>query len=151
MSISSRDQLIAAARLWLGTPARHGMALRGLGVDDVRLVLSVGEACGLLPASDAPAAYPQHPTPDDLAGRLAAALTPIAAAEALPGDVVQLGDRCAILAEHDGNLTLIRAEEPHGARVLATGQPAHRVVEHGFRSPWPERACGWFRYPGQAE
>lgn len=149
-----RDRIVAEARGWLGTPARHRMATRGLGVDDFGLVRSVGEACGVLSVDREAFAphetYPAHPTVEGVSARLAVVLTPIAADAAQPGDVVQLGERVAILAEFDGRPTLIRAQEPHGARVLATGKPAHSVVEHGFRTPWPERVTAWFRYSGLA-
>ncbi|MDN7456603.1 NlpC/P60 family protein [Burkholderia cenocepacia] len=49
--MATRDQIVAEARSWLGTPYRHQGRLKGVSVDCAGLVVGVAQALGL-PALD---------------------------------------------------------------------------------------------------
>jgi NlpC/P60 family putative phage cell wall peptidase len=48
----SREQVLAEARTWLGTPYHHQAQIKGVGVDCAMLLIAVYFACGLIPAID---------------------------------------------------------------------------------------------------
>ncbi len=50
--MSTREQVIAEARTWLGTPYHHHARVKHVGVDCAQLLLAVYPACGLAPAID---------------------------------------------------------------------------------------------------
>lgn len=119
--------------------------MRGVGVDCVGLIIGVGLQTRALTTFDeaafAPfAGYGRLPHPDRMGEAMRRFLRPTDAPE--PGDVAWLEWRSglpmhlAILAEWEGQRTLIHATNQVG-----------RVVEHGFRSPWPGMVGSWWRYP----
>lgn len=53
MSITgTRDDVVAEAMTWLGTPYHHHGAVKGVGVDCARILAMVYSACGLVPPID---------------------------------------------------------------------------------------------------
>lgn len=44
----TRDQIVAEARRWIGTPYHLGAELRGIGCDCATLILGVWRACGIV-------------------------------------------------------------------------------------------------------
>lgn len=56
--MSKRDEIIAEARSWLGTPYHHLAAVKGAGVDCAMLLVQVYKAVGLVPADLDPRPYP---------------------------------------------------------------------------------------------
>jgi hypothetical protein len=149
--MQNREAILAEARTWIGTPFRHQGATKAIAADCWGLVRRVGEACGVLeiqPEALAPfSGYPPHPSADFVRSLAEAFLLPTD--EPRAGDVALLGSHMAILAEFKGRATLIHAKgSGDGARYYASRQAAERVVEHGFRPPWPGLVTGWYRYPG---
>jgi NlpC/P60 family putative phage cell wall peptidase len=55
--MSKRQDIVAEAMSWLGTPYHHHASQKGLGVDCVHLLCAVYEACGVMPPFD-PGHYP---------------------------------------------------------------------------------------------
>lgn len=56
--MSLRQQVIAEARSWLGTPYHHYGAVKAVGVDCAMLLVQVYKAVGLVPADLDPRPYP---------------------------------------------------------------------------------------------
>jgi NlpC/P60 family putative phage cell wall peptidase len=56
-AFTGRD-IVEQAKLWLGTPFRHGAGVKGQGVDCGHFVLRVLQAVGGVPPDRAPGAYP---------------------------------------------------------------------------------------------
>lgn len=83
----TRDEFIAQARTWLGTPFHHQARLKGVGVDCIGLLTGVAEEFGM-DVSNIPSAYSRAPDVDMLfreiaqSGHLERTSTPA------PGDVV---------------------------------------------------------------
>jgi NlpC/P60 family putative phage cell wall peptidase len=143
VDFARRDKIIAFARTWIGTPARHQAALKGVGCDCLGLLRGVWrEAMGAEPETPPP--Y----TPDwaEALGRETFAeaarrhLAEIAPAEAGAGDVLLFRWRAHLPAKHAGILTapdrMIHAQE-HAA-----------VTEVALNDWWRRRVAYAFRFPG---
>jgi len=127
------DQIVSAARGWLGTPYRHLAATRGAGCDCLGLIRGVWrELYGVLP--EVPNYRADLRDPRDL---LAAAAHRLAPAPAEVGRIVifRLGARprhCGILV---GPTRFIHAQERVG------------VVEANLTEGWAKRVVGCFAFP----
>lgn len=60
--MSLRDQIVQAARSWVGTPFHHQGRLKGVGVDCGGLVYMVGKEVGLAVTDHPYKHYTRHPT-----------------------------------------------------------------------------------------
>ena len=56
--MSAREQVVAEARRWIGTPYHHHQRVLGHGVDCAQILCAVYEACGLTERVD-PGNYPR--------------------------------------------------------------------------------------------
>lgn len=123
---STRADIVAEARSWLGTPWQHQQQLRGVAVDCGQLVLAVGKACGLLPADLVMEGYGR--TPDGTLLQVCDQhLDRISEAQLQPGDVVVVAmiddpQHLGIVGDYRhgvGKLSLIHASSVAG-RVIET-------------------------------
>lgn len=141
----TRQDVVRAARGWIGTPYHHQASLRGIGCDCLGLLRGVWrEVVGPEPE----AAPPYRPDWAEAAGRehlLDAAARHLAAIgldEAGAGDVLLFRWRPALPAKHCGILTsrdgMIHAHD--GAMVSEAAIP----------SLWRRRIAAAFRFPGIA-
>ncbi len=136
-------EIVAAARGWIGTPYLHQASLKGVGCDCLGLLRGVWREL----RGDEPEAVPPY-APDwaeggdaePLRDALARHLSPVAAADGTPGDVVlfRMGrggpaKHCGILAARDGLPTLIHARQNR------------RVCEEPFSAFWRARLAFTFR------
>ena len=55
--MTKQEQLVVAARGWLGTPYQHHQSLKGVGADCVGLLMGVGREIGVIPADYQPPIY----------------------------------------------------------------------------------------------
>jgi NlpC/P60 family putative phage cell wall peptidase len=141
MAIDTPD-LITLARDWIGTPYVHQASLKGVGCDCLGLLRGVfRERFGAEPEDIPP--YDPH---WDVGGReelregLARHFCEIAASAIAPGDVLLFrmlpratARHCAILAEQDGQRTLIHARQNK------------RVSEEPFTAAWAKKLAFAFR------
>lgn len=129
--------IIEHARAWLGVPFLHQGRSRS-GVDCVGLVIQVGKECGLLPQSFEKRDYGRLPVSGQLLDGIKEYC--IQGTIALPGTLV----------------VIKYGKEPHhltictGATLIhASATPGlERVVEHGYRHPWPKLTQSIWRLPG---
>ena len=136
----SRRAIIAAARECVDVKFRHQGRLPQTGLDCVGLIrwplvvlADVEEdfkAYGMMPA---------EPTVQAMMGRY----FPTKFAEPEPGDILQM----AI----EGNMQHFAILTDNGNIIHAINGSPHKVVEHGYRHPWPSRCVGVFEYPGVEE
>lgn len=151
----TREQVVSAARAYVGTPFVHQGRIRGKALDCVGLVLCVFEDLGVMGASHSPESWtrlPEYttygPQPlrrvvfDKCVTRLIA--KPRTAVKA--GDVLSLRvpmEPChvAIVSERAGVLYMIHAY--NGG--------TEKCVEHVFDVKWQRRVAGVFSIPGVEE
>ncbi|RYB03952.1 NlpC/P60 family protein [Lichenibacterium ramalinae] len=142
--MSTRDDVVASARRFIGTPYHHQAALAGAGCDCLGLVRGVWR--------DLYGAEPEVPppyTPDwgevgEAEPMLEAArrhLVPVDLAAAGPGDVVLFRLRPGCPAKHAAILSdggrMIHAQSRDRVREVAVGTWWWRRAVAGFG--WPER------------
>lgn len=133
----SREEIVCAARTWLGTPFHHQGRLKGTGVDCAGLIVGVARELGLS-AFDT-TGYGRRPNTRELEAICHSEMCPIAG-EAGPGDVW--------LVEADGRPQHLAFATDVG--LLHAYAPARRVVEHGIDDRWRRRLIAAFALPGVA-
>lgn len=137
----TRDEIVGAARGWLGTPYRHQASLKGAGCDCLGLVRGVWREL----VGDEPETPPPY-TPDwaEATGEetlLEAArrhLDEITLAEADAGDVLIFRMGMGVPAKHCGVLT--------GEETLVHAYWGRAVVETRLVNWWQRRAVAAFRF-----
>lgn len=138
-----RDEIVAAARAWVGTPYHHQASVRGIGADCLGLVRGVWrDVMGA--EAECPPAYSRDwaeaSGEETLLAAAARHLRPIAIAEARAGDVVVFRLRSGLVAKHTAVLT-----SPSTFVHAMEGAPA---VEVSLGSWWRRRIAGAFSFPG---
>lgn len=134
-----RDDIITAARTYIGTPFEWHQRLKGCGIDCPGLVICVGREVGVLAPDFDYQNYGNYPrNVIDLMGTYADV---IALADLQPGDMAVFKLRVdpthiAFLSNFGDHQGLIHASLKNG------------VVEHIFDLPWQSRLIGAFRYKG---
>lgn len=134
--------IVAAARLWIGTPYHHQASRRGIGTDCLGLVRGVWRDIYGSDAEMPPAYSRDWAEAGGEETMLTAAsrhLQDIAGSEISPGDVVVFRLRPGVVAKHAAivasSSTMIHAME---------GAP---VCEVSFSHWWRRRVAGAFRFP----
>lgn len=131
--MATREQVLAEARSWLGTPFHHQGRLKGVGVDCIGLVVGVARALGMA-ATDRPG-YARTPDGETLTAALDAQMRRIKAADA--GDVLLL--RIRRLPQHVGFLG-------EGGTLIHAHSGADKVVETPMTDRWWERVVAAYRF-----
>ena len=135
----SRDDIIAEARSWLGTPWHHQASVKGVGCDCIGFVRGVAERfLGPIPMEldYAPTWHLYRAEPRMYLG-FRKRCEEIHPADALPGDILLFGvgkgpaHHCAYFA-------------PRG--LIHCYREAGRVVEHALSPEWQARVRHGFRW-----
>ena len=121
-----REDVVCAARTWLGTPFHHQGRLKDIGVDCAGVV--VGVAAQLELSAFDTNGYGRRPDSRELQHICDSQMRRVNLNDALPGDVY--------LIEVDG--------QPHAYA------PARRVVEHRLDQAWADRLIAAYVLPGVA-
>ncbi|MGH6826412.1 NlpC/P60 family protein [Methyloceanibacter sp.] len=139
--MTTREQIVAAARGWIGTPYHHQASVKGAGCDCLGLIRGLWREL----LGEEPEAMPAY-TRDwgDVTGSeplLAAArrnLTPIAPGLARPGDILVFRMQAGV-AKHAGVITdvghFIHAVEELGVVEVALTRWWRRRIEAAFSFP----------------
>jgi len=139
----TRDEIVAEARAWLGTPYRHQASLKGVGCDCLGLVRGVWR--GVI-GQEPERAPPYVPGWAEASGEetLAAAgfrhLVPVPCEAAMPGDVLLFRWRAHLPAKHAAVLT--------SATTMVHAHDGAAVAEVAFAPWWRRRLAFAFRFPG---
>ena len=100
----SRDDIVAEARTWLGTPWQHQGRLKGVGTDCAGVVLGVGVAVGAVSSKDAQVTgYGRQPDPVKMKGALDFLFDRVPKSDMKAGDIPWL--RAQDKAQHLGIVT----------------------------------------------
>jgi cell wall-associated NlpC family hydrolase len=132
-----KEDIVAAARSWLGVPWRHQGRTRQ-GVDCAGLVVLVGRELGL--ADYDTHAYSRRPEGQGFVQHFRAAMDGIPLPEARLGDVLVFADtaypcHCGFLTEKLGQPHLLHA---HALR--------RKVIEEPYAGEWPAKVKFAFRF-----
>ncbi len=136
--MTTRAEVVATARAWIGTPFREQQSVRGHGADCVGAVKGIGEEAASLQASVKP--WKQSPDNGRLEKECRTHLQPIPLGEMQPGDVVLIGrpaHHIGVLVDYrDGQLGIVHSLKARGG-----------VVEHRLDSKGRASISAAFRYP----
>ena len=136
----TRDDIVAEARSWLGTPFRHQGRIKGVGVDCAGVVIETGRALGLTDYAEE--GYSKQPNPYRMGHTLDLYLDRIYMSEAQPGDVYWMRFiepmHLAIATQlDDGRPGLVHAYADRG-----------KCVEHTLNDKWQRRIVRCYRFRG---
>lgn len=140
----TRDEVIAEAREWLGTPWVHQAACKGAGVDCLHYIAGVVRAFGRKEAATFFAkpewhSYGRHPDVMMMFEGCDALMDRIRIEDALPADVLVF--RCG---RHPMHFAFLSAHD----RLLHAWFGARRVCEHQLDEKWRARIIRAYRLRG---
>lgn len=146
MSRSRAEEVVAAARLWLGTPYVHQCSARGQGADCLGLLRGVWrDVVGLEPA-EIPSYTADWSECSNLERLWQAArehLTEVPVDPNRPGCVVLFRMQRNSVAKH----LAILATGPGGMPTIIHAYSGKGVVETPLTLPWRRRIVSQFQYP----
>lgn len=145
---ASGDDVVARARLWIGTPYQHQASCLGAGTDCLGLLRGLWrEMLGAEPEV-APAYTPDWSEPARSEDLLLAARRNLIAIDIetrSPGDVVVMRMAENAVAKHVG----VIAQSDSGHETLIHAYSGHGVVESSLTPAWRRRIAAVFRFPGR--
>jgi NlpC/P60 family putative phage cell wall peptidase len=136
--VTLREQIVAEARTWLGTPFHHQGRLRGVGVDCGGLILGVGKALGLMDYAAAPV-YGRRPNGPEMRTLCDALLAARPCDERRGGNILLFA-----FDVQDQHLAILTGE---GTIVHVLAQ-ARACVEHQFDARWQRFVSAVYSYRG---
>jgi NlpC/P60 family putative phage cell wall peptidase len=143
--MSERLDVVAQARLWLGTPYVHQASQLGAGTDCLGLLRGVWRAV-LGPEPERVPAYTMDWSEaegrEEMLGAARRWLVPLTVGALAAGDVVVFRMRAGMVAKHLG----IVSEAGPAARFIHA-YTGHGVVENALSAPWARRIVGRFEFP----
>ena len=139
-----REQILAEARSWIGTPWLHQHRMKSVGVDCAGLVTQVAAANGL--STFDVLNYERLPRGGELLEICNREMTRIATSAMRPADVA-----CFRIRREPQHLGFV-ADHPLGGLSMIHGDSAiGRVVEHRLDARWLERIVAVYRLYGVPE
>jgi NlpC/P60 family putative phage cell wall peptidase len=139
------NDVVVAARAWLGTPYVHQASCLGAGCDCLGLLRGVWRDIHGAEPESVPAYTPDWSEPAREERLWAAALrhlTPVSLDRVAPGQVLLFRMRDGLVAKHLG----LQAEiGPAPSFIHAYS--GHGVVESALTSPWARRIVARFAFP----
>lgn len=143
--MTGREEIVAAARRWIGTPYCHQASACGAGTDCLGLLRGIWrEVLGSEP-EPTPAYSEDWSEPSGNEELLAAASRVLVRNDTgivEPGDVLIFRMRRGMVAKHIG---IIGRGGPMTSFIHAYS--GHGVVESALSEPWARRIAGHFQFP----
>ena len=138
-----RDDIVAAARGWIGTPYVHQASARGAGADCLGLIRGIWRD---LYGAEPEALPPYTPDWGEIGGAelllSGAGRHLIRTTEEAPGDVLVFRMRTGAIAKHLGVQSGVGAQAG-----FIHAYDRHGVVESPLSEPWRAKIVGRFRFP----
>ena len=133
------QDVVAAARRWIGTPFHH-MGRNRYGLDCAGLIVVVAAECGLLSEVRLPR-YGRVPRPHLLVPTMQRYLRQVPESEVAPGDVLLFRVR-----QHPQHVAIYseRAGEPHFVHAY---EPIGRTDETRFDARWEAALLSVWKWP----
>lgn len=134
--MASRAEIVAEARLWVGTPYAHMGRVIGHGVDCYGVIEMVGRALGVYIPDGI--TYSRIPDEEELIRNMDTYAVHIPVADAKEGDILILPwnkkmRHMAILTDRG---------------MLHSYEPVGRVIEHAMNDVWKRRIRRAYQFPG---
>ncbi|MCB2110660.1 peptidase [Albidovulum sp.] len=143
---AARAEIVACARIWIGTPYRHQASVRGAGADCLGLIRGVWRALyGQEPEAIPPYTFDwSEADGQERLWRAAARLMRScpAGAPPEPGQVLLFRMRDGAVAKHLGILT-----EAGDRAAFVHAYTGHGVIESPLSAPWARRVAARFEFP----
>lgn len=142
------EQVVEAARNWLGTPFRHRASVKGAGADCLGLVRGVWRDCQGAEPLRVPiytVGWFEDGPNDVMADAFGAVFHKVADHTAAPGDVVLFRFRVGAICKHAGILS-----GRVGALRFIHAYSRRGVVETSFDAAWRRRVAGFYRFPARS-
>jgi NlpC/P60 family putative phage cell wall peptidase len=144
--MTTRADVVSAARGWVGTRWHHQASSKGVGADCIGLVVGVARELGIYGAEEFAAdptirGYGREPDPTMLLAACSRYLEPIHLPEARVGDILLL--RFASEPQH---FALISQTNPD--YMLHAYAQARRIVENRIDAVWRSRIVRAYGYRG---
>ncbi|MEM7568153.1 MAG: NlpC/P60 family protein [Pseudomonadota bacterium] len=133
-ALPNADTMIAAARSCLGTRFRHQGRTPGRGLDCLGLIVVAAQAAGITMADQR--AYSRQPNQADFQQYVAANAMALRT-QVAPGRIGVFDFGAG--PQHVGLFT--------GAGLIHAYAPARKVIEHGWRAPWPGHLSHIYAFP----
>jgi NlpC/P60 family putative phage cell wall peptidase len=144
--MTSREDIVAQAREWIGTPYRHQASLKGVGCDCLGLVRGVWRAVyGQEPERAPPYApdWAEAAGRETLAQAAARHMTAAMLDEFAPGDLLLFRWRAGMPAKH---AAIVAAQEKNEVTMVHAHDGA-AVAEVAIAPWWRRRLAFAFRFP----
>lgn len=150
--MTTRADVVAEARTWIGTPWQHQAMCKGVGCDCIGYLAGVALALGLAdarPQMRDPAfrGYGRDPNPAVLLRACAEYLDPVPVREADLGDVLLMRVPRGVYAQHFGIVSRMDNGAP-SYMLHATSAIPRRVVENRIDDAWRARIAAAYRFRG---
>lgn len=142
----TRNDIVAEARSWIGTPYRHQASLKGVGCDCLGLVRGVWRALiGPEPERAPPYApdWAESAAGETLMHAAARHLVPVAPDAIAPGDVLLFRWRAHLPAKH---AAIVTARD-----LMVHAHDGAAVTEIAIAPWWRRRLACALRFPGIAD
>jgi NlpC/P60 family putative phage cell wall peptidase len=139
----SRQDIVAEARSWIGTPYRHQASLKGVGCDCLGLVRGIWRAVIGQEPERAPAYTPdwaEASGSEALAAAAARHLIAVPLDQFAPGDVLLFRWRTNLPAKH---ASIVTAKD-----LMVHAHDGAAVAEVAIAPWWRRRLAYAFRFPG---
>ncbi len=138
--MTTREEVVATARAWIGTPFREQCHMRGEGADCVGYIRGVADEIGDLPAGFN-IVYKQAPDRRRMQRECDKVLRPVLVEQMQPGDVVLIQTvkephHMGILVDYRDGFGIVHALKARG-----------KVVEHRLDSKWRKSIVAAYSYP----
>lgn len=141
--MSQRDDIVAAAKLWMDTPYKHAGRDR-FGMDCAGLIIKVGHACGLTNYDTVN--YPKRPVPKDFLREMGTHLVRLPKAEAQQGSILVLrGPR------HPCHTVILEIDEQERRWIIHSYAPARKVIREALTPEQWMNCVMAFDYTGLEE
>lgn len=143
--IGKHDQIVEAARRWIGTPYIHQASVCGAGADCLGLLRGLWREC----IGEEPELVPPYTTDwsettgcEDLTEAANRWLIPKAPEDQASGDVLLFRIRPGFVAKHLG-IAASMGENP----TFIHAYTGHGVVENALSAPWQRKIVARFSFP----
>lgn len=143
--MTTRADVVAEARRWIGTRFQHQGRVRGVGVDCVGLVIGVARELLLVPESFDITGYGRQPDGMTFQDYCDSHMIQSSKEAAVPGNVVSIA-----FNKHPMHLAILADYAHGGLSIIHALASSRKCIEQRLDEVWMSRIAGWHRLVGVA-